>query len=88
MFDECTKTEFKQSFTDDVIIALVAFANAKGGKVYVGMRDNGKVSGVSLGKETLQTWLNEIKQKTEPSIIPDIDVVDVDDKQVVMLSIR
>ncbi len=88
MFDECTKTEFKQSFTDDVIIALVAFANAKGGEVYVGMRDNGKVSGVSLGKETLQTWLNEIKQKTEPSIIPDIDVVDVDDKQVVMLSIR
>lgn len=85
---EDTKIEFKQSFTDDVIIALVAFANAKGGKVYVGMRDNGTVSGVSLGKETLQTWLNEIKQKTEPSIIPDIDVVDVDDKQVVMLSIQ
>ncbi len=36
---EDIKTEFKQSFTDDVIIALVAFANAKGGKVYVGMRD-------------------------------------------------
>ncbi len=34
---EDIKTEFKQSFTDDVIIALVAFANAKGGKVYVGM---------------------------------------------------
>ena len=36
---EDIKTEFKQSFTDDVIIALVAFANAKGGKVYVGMPD-------------------------------------------------
>lgn len=85
---EDIKTEFKQSFTDDVIIALVAFANAKGGKVYVGMRDNGTVCGVSLGKEAQQTWLNEIKQKTEPSIIPDIDVIDVDGKQVVVLSVQ
>ena len=85
---EDIKTEFKQSFTDDVIIALVAFANAKGGKVYVGMRDNGTVCGVSLGKEAQQTWLNEIKQKTEPSIIPDIDVIDVDGKHVVVLSVQ
>ena len=85
---EDAKTEFKQSFSDDVIIALVAFANSKGGKVYVGMRDNGTVCGVSLGKETLQTWINEIKQKTEPSIIPDLEVIDVDGKQVVMLTVQ
>ncbi len=85
---EDIKTEFKQSFTDDVIIALVAFANAKGGKVYVGMRDNGTVCGVSLGKEALQTWLNEIKQKTEPSIIPDLEVIDVQGKTVVMLTVQ
>ena len=47
---EDAKTEFKQSFSDDVIIALVAFANSKGGKVYVGMRDNGTVCGVSYVK--------------------------------------
>ena len=85
---EDAKTEFKQSFSDDVIIALVAFANSKGGKVYVGMRDNGTVCGVSLGKEALQTWINEIKQKTEPSIIPDLEVIDVDGKQVVMLTVQ
>ena len=45
---EDIKTEFKQSFTDDVINVLVAFANAKGGKVYVGMRDNGTVCGGSF----------------------------------------
>ena len=85
---EDAKTEFKQSFSDDVIIALVAFANSKGGKVYVGMRDNGTVCGVSLGKEALQTWINEIKQKTEPSIIPDVEVIDVQGKHVVMLSVQ
>ena len=85
---EDAKTEFKQSFSDDVIIALVAFANSKGGKVYVGMRDNGTVCGVSLGKEALQTWLIEIKQKTEPSIIPDLEVIDVQGKTVVVLTVQ
>ncbi|MBR6177898.1 MAG: ATP-binding protein, partial [Bacteroidales bacterium] len=46
---EDIKTEFKQSFTDDVIVALVAFANAKGGSAYVGMCDNGSVCGIKLG---------------------------------------
>jgi len=29
-------SEFKTAFNDEVIISLVAFANTKGGKVYVG----------------------------------------------------
>ena len=86
--NEDNRTEFKQSFTDDVIVALVAFANTKGGNVYVGMKDNGNVCGISLGKETLQKWLNDIKLKTEPSIIPDVDVVEIDKKCVVVLSVQ
>ena len=31
-------TEFKTSFNEEVIVSFVAFANAKGGKVYVGGR--------------------------------------------------
>ena len=81
-------TEFKQSFNDDVIITLVAFANTKGGRVYVGMKDDGNVCGVSLGKESLQNWLNDIKLKTEPSIIPDVDVTEIDGKTVVVLSVQ
>ena len=65
---EDLRTEFKQSFTDDVIVALVAFANAKGGSVYVGVRDDGSACGATLGKETIQKWLNDIRQKTEPSM--------------------
>ena len=65
--------EFKASFNNDTIETLVAFANAKGGAVYVGLTDKGKVVGVQLGKESIQQWVNEIKSKTEPSIIPDVD---------------
>lgn len=85
---EDIKTEFKQSFIDEAIVALVAFANAKGGNVYVGISDDGTVCGVRLGKETIQKWLNDIKQKTEPSIIPDIDIIETEGKTVVVLSIQ
>jgi len=84
---ENQNAEFKTSFGDEVIISLVAFANAKGGKVYVGVNDKGKVTGVTHGKETVQQWINEIKTKTEPSLIPDSETVEIEDKIVVVLSV-
>lgn len=54
-------TEFKTSFSEEVIVSLVAFANTRGGSVYVGVADDGVVKGVNPGAETLQNWINEIK---------------------------
>lgn len=81
-------TEFKTSFGEEVIVALVAFANAKGGRVYVGVNDKGKAVGVDLEPESVQKWINEIKHKTEPSVIPDADIEEADGKQVVVLSVQ
>ena len=50
---ESETIELKTSFSDEVIISLVAFANANGGSVYVGVKDNGEIQGVELGKETI-----------------------------------
>ncbi|MDR0981642.1 MAG: putative DNA binding domain-containing protein [Culturomica sp.] len=84
---EGQNTEFKTSFNEDAIETLVAFSNAKGGTVYVGMADSGQVAGVTVGKETIQNWINEIKQKTTPQIIPDSDIIKAEDKTVVALFI-
>ncbi|MDR1156296.1 MAG: putative DNA binding domain-containing protein [Bacteroidales bacterium] len=84
---ESEKVEFKSSFDSECIETLAAFANSRGGSVYVGIGDGRKTVGVSLGKETLVQWVNEIKSKTEPSIVPDIDVSDENQKQVVVLSV-
>lgn len=68
--------EFKSKFNDEVIETLTAFANTKGGKVLVGVTNNGMpVNGFTIGQETLQQWINEIKNKTQPSIIPDIEII-------------
>lgn len=63
--------EFKSNFSDAVIETVCAFVNTKGGCVYVGLDDFGKpVSNFSIGKESVQKWINEIKNKTQPAIIP------------------
>jgi len=70
---ENESTEFKSSFGDSVIESLVAFANTNGGRILVGVDDRGNpVKGFSFGTESLQKWVNEIKNKTQPSLIPDV----------------
>jgi ATP-dependent DNA helicase RecG len=71
---ESLTVEFKTSFNDEVIVSLVAFSNAKGGTVFVGVSDAGKAQGITIGKETIQNWINEIKSKTTPQIIPDVEI--------------
>ena len=39
---ESATLEFKTNFNDEVIVSLNAFANSKGGSVYIGVSDNGK----------------------------------------------
>lgn len=85
---ESHKVEFKTSFGKEVIISLVAFANAQGGKVIIGMSDDGRVTGVNIGPETLQRYLNEIKTATYPQLIPNADVSEIDGKTVVVFEIN
>ena len=79
-------TEYKSSFSDAVIETLVAFANTKGGSVWIGMDDNGKpINGFSIGKETMAAWINEIKNKTQPSLFPDIEALELGGQTVVKI---
>jgi len=77
---ESEKAEFKQGFNDEVIESIVAFANTSGGSVFIGVSDTGKITGASIGKETLQNWTNEIKNKTSPAQVVDITDHEIDGK--------
>lgn len=85
---ESQTVEFKTSFYRETIETLVAFANAQGGTVLVGVADDGLVKGVTIGKESLNDWLSQIKSATSPSIIPDIDAVTMGGKTVVTICIN
>ncbi len=83
---ESETVEFKSSFNQGVIESLTAFANSHGGKVYVDISDKREAVGVTLGMESIPNWLNEIRTKTSPSLIPDVEIIEVNDRTVVVFS--
>ena len=84
---ESQTLEFKASFDKTSIESLVAFANAQGGTVLVGVSDAGRVQGITVGKETLNEWLGQIKSATSPSLIPELVAHPLDGKTVVAIEV-
>jgi ATP-dependent DNA helicase RecG len=85
---ESEKVEFKASFGKAVIMALVAFANSSGGKVVVGVDDNGSPIGIEAGAETQQRYLNDIKTATYPQIIPHITSFEIEGRFILVFEIN
>ena len=74
---ESQTIEFKTSFQKEVIETVVAFANARGGKILVGVTNTGEIVGLDLSKESLQSWINQIKQNNDDieSVVSFVDLV-------------
>ncbi len=79
--------EFKEKFSDEVIKSLVAFANNKWWQVFLWVKDKWEIIWTDIWKETIQKWINEIKNKTEPEIIPITDIEKIKWKTVIVFSI-
>ncbi len=75
------------SFNRQALETITAFSNKKGGKLFIGVSDDGIPCGIELKNETIQNWQNEIKLKTEPAIFPDITEITIDGKQIVVISV-
>ncbi len=68
-------TEFKESLAqlDKGLKSLTAMLNKHGeGNVFFGVLDNGDVSGITIGKNTLMDIRNRIRDKIEPRIYAEI----------------
>jgi len=58
---ETQNTEWKASWRDEYLKWICGFANAKGGKIYIGKDDNGNVVGVANAKKLLEDIPNKTK---------------------------
>ncbi len=65
---ESKTTEFKREYVDDIKYAVVAFANTDGGKIYIGMNDDGSVCGVENPDETILRVSNMIRDAIRPDV--------------------
>lgn len=85
---ENEKIEFKESFCKKAIETIVAFSNTRGGLLLIGIKDDASVLGVELGEETLQNYVNQVKNSTEPSLIIDIEQIIVENRVVLLININ
>jgi len=86
---ESETVEFKPSLSqmDKITESISAFSNTKGGTVVIGVSDKGEVLGVDIGKNTIESLANQIKQNTDPMAYPSIRVDEIDKKQVVIIEV-
>ena len=87
---ETQSVEFKESLrlNDEIGETVSAFSNSDGGTVIVGVSDKGGVSGVDIGKNTLEELANYIKRNTDPRIFPSVKILEVGGKNVIMIEVK
>ncbi len=70
--------EWKESWSDEYLKWVCGFANAKGGKIYIGKNDRGKVVGVENPKKLLEDIPNKIQNHL--GIICDVNLHNYENK--------
>ncbi len=59
--------EFKESMSDSLTKEVVAFANSSGGRIFLGVSDNGMVKGVNITNR-LRAQVQDIARKCDPPV--------------------
>ena len=63
VFQESETVELKEVVVDDIRKEIIAFANCDGGKLYIGVRDDGTVVGVDNPDRTaLQISMGQLRR--------------------------
>jgi ATP-dependent DNA helicase RecG len=83
-------TEFKREYTDDIKYSVIAFANTDGGKIYIGMNDDGTTSGVADIDSTMLRVTNMARDVVRPDVtmFMECEVEVIDDKQIIVVTVQ
>ncbi|MDI6642045.1 MAG: putative DNA binding domain-containing protein, partial [Elusimicrobiota bacterium] len=86
---ESETVEFKRSLSDinRIIETIVAFANTRGGRILVGVKD-GEIFGIEIGRDSIEKLTQRIVAITDPKIYPEILVQDIDKRKVVIIKVN
>ena len=69
---ESQNIEWKESWRDDYLKWICGFANAQGGKIYIGIKDDGRIIGVKNSKKLLEDIPNKIRNTM--GIVADVNL--------------
>lgn len=87
---ESKQIEFKREFTSAIKYTAVAFANSDGGKIYIGIDDDGNAVGVAEPEATALRVGNLVRDAVLPDLtrFTDCAVESIGGKSVVVLTVR
>ncbi|WP_340110976.1 AlbA family DNA-binding domain-containing protein [Maribellus mangrovi] len=78
--------EWKESWRDEYLKWISGFANAKGGKIFIGKNDKGEITGVENYKRLMDDIPNKIQ--TLLGIICDVNLHDEDGKRHIEIDVK
>lgn len=83
-------TEFKRENIDDIKKTVIAFANTNGGKIYIGIEDDGTAVGVSDADGTMLKAANAIRDSIKPDVTLFVkyESEQIDGKNIVVLDVQ
>ena len=89
MYRESETIELKQELTKNIKKEIVAFANTKGGTIYIGVNDNGEILGITNPDKDVEMLSCMIKEGIVNDLVPycNIEIKNVDNKQIIALHI-
>ena len=86
---EDSSQQFKANFAsiDKLAVEITAFANSNGGNIYIGVDDNNVIQGLSNQDiQRLNQWI-ATSQKIEPPIFVQTQIVLIEDKKLMIISV-
>lgn len=90
IFQESEMVELKAIVVEDIKKEIIAFANCEGGKLYIGVQDDGTVSGLDNPDETSLQISNMVRDAIKPDLTMFLhyETVTVDEKKIVAVDIQ
>ena len=87
---ESERTEFKSIVVTDIKKEIIAFANCDGGKIYIGIEDDGTVIGVEDSDSVALQVSNMIRDAIKPDLTMFLhyETKEIEQKQVVIIDIQ
>ena len=90
IFQESETVELKSIVVDDIKKEIIAFANCEGGKLYIGVQDDGTVIGVDDPDGTALQVSNMVRDAIKPDLTMFLhyQTLNADGKQIVAIDVQ
>ena len=83
---ESQNVEYKESWRDEYLKWVCGFANARGGRIFIGIRDDGEIVGVPDSKRLMEDIPNKIKDTM--GILAEVNLLSVANKDYIEVKVN